>query len=271
MYKAYMPGAALRDVVRNYTIIHFQFDANQAPPPKQRSPKPEQKLVFYINGSVHLQDAHGTTRTPPPVAIYSHQTEKKNLKVSSDFYAFIVYFQPGVLHRLLHLPMTEFPGEYIDAENFFGTDLRFVNERLAAATDPMQMIAIVEQFLLTHHKKLIAPNAVDAVANYILHDPVAFSLDALADQANLSTRQFYRRFIQRIGLTPKFYSRLTRFNRAYHYKLIHPAVTWSAIAQEYGYTDYHHLEKEFKEFIGTTPKAWIVAELSAPERLLRLR
>lgn len=272
MYKAFLPSPFLCDFVRNYTIIHFQFDQQAAPPPKQRSPKPEQKIVFYIKGSVSLPDLQtGQVRTPPPVTIYSHQRDKRSLQVSSHFLALIIYLQPGVLHRLIGLPMSEFPNEYVDAELFFNTEVRLVSEQLAAAESPNAMISIVEQFLLSKCKRLIERSPIDAVANHILTDPTSFSLDALADQANLSTKQFYRNFVQRIGITPKLFSRMTRFNHAYQYKLLHPMTTWSSIAQEYGYTDYHHLEKEFKEFIGVTPTAWINTELKAPERLLKLR
>ncbi|WP_373493306.1 helix-turn-helix domain-containing protein [Aquiflexum sp.] len=168
--------------------------------------------------------------------------------------------------------MSGFPSDYVDAELVFNTEVRLVSEQLAAAAEnPALMFSIVEQFLLSKCKGLLVGRSIDAAANYILADPTSLSLEALADKANLSQKQFYRNFVERIGMTPKLFVRLTRFNHAYQYKLLHPVTTWSSIAQEYGYTDYHHLEKEFKEFIGVTPKIWINTELKAPERLLKLR
>ena len=97
------------------------------------------------------------------------------------------------------------------------------------------------------------------------------SLDVIAKQACLSTKQFYRRFTERIGISPKFFSRLARFNHAYQYKIAHPNVYWSSIAQQFDYTDYHHVEKEFKEFTALTPQQWIAEDQAAPERILHLR
>lgn len=272
IYKTFLPSTYLNNFVRNYTVIHFQFRKNEIPPTKQRSPKPEQKIVFYIKGSVNLTDTqNGRTRKPPSVAIYSHQISKRNLELSPEFLALIVFLQPGVLHRLIGIPMFDFPSGYVDAELFFGTEVRLISEQLATVESPSLMIPIIEQFMLSKCKQLNAKNAIDLVASHILSDPRSFSLDALADQANLSSKQFYRNFMHRIGMTPKYFSRLTRFNHAYQLKLINPATTWSSIAQEYGYTDYHHLEKEFKEFIGVTPNEWINTELKAPERQLKLR
>jgi AraC-like DNA-binding protein len=272
IYRTFLPSPYLNNFVRNYTVIHFQFRKNEILPTKQRSPKPEQKIVFYIKGFVNILDPQsGRTRKPPPVAIYNHQISKRSLEVSPEFLALIIYLQPGVLHRLIGIPLFDFPSDYVDAELFFGTEVRLISEQLAAIESPWLMIPIVEQFMLSKCKLLIARNAIDLVANHILSDPRSFSLDSLADQANLSSKQFYRNFIQRIGMAPKYFSRLTRFNHAYQFKLINPATTWSSIAQEYGYTDYHHLEKEFKEFIGVTPNEWINTELKAPERQLKLR
>ena len=112
---------------------------------------------------------------------------------------------------------------------------------------------------------------VDQVANYLLADPVHVSLDNVAKQACLSTKQFQRKFIERIGLSPKLFSRINRFNHAYHYKISHPNATWSSIAQEHYYTDYHHLEKEFKEFTALTPNEWLQQNQASPERILRLK
>lgn len=134
-----------------------------------------------------------------------------------------------------------------------------------------KMLPIVEHFLLAKCKQMEMKNSVDTIAAQLLTDPTSFSLDMIARQSCLSTKQFYRKFVQRIGISPKFFSRLSRFNHAYRYKLAHPNASWSYIAQEFHYTDYHHLEKEFKEFTGLAPQEWIKTDLAAPERILQLR
>lgn len=167
--------------------------------------------------------------------------------------------------------MMELLNEHCDAELFFGTEVRTVSERLALAKTPSAMIAIAEQFLLSKCKQLTVKSSIDTIASYLLSDPTSFSLDSMAQQACLSTKQFYRRFTERIGLSPKLFSRLSRFNHAYRYKIAHPSISWSSLAQEFRYTDYHHLEKEFKEFTALTPQEWTKTHLTAPERVLGLR
>lgn len=271
-YQNFFPCPELKEFVRNYTVIHLHFEPGESIPAKHRSPKAEQKIVFYIHGSVNLLDMQtGERSTPPPVSIFTHQLERKILQVSSDFFAIVVYLEPGTLYRLLKFPMTEFSQQYFNAGFFFTNELQLVREQLAEAKSIGAMIHIIERLLLARCKQSREKAPVDLVATNVLSDPTTFSLDSMAHHACLSTKQFYRKFTQRIGISPKYFSRLSRFNHAYQYKLTHPYVSWSSIAQEFAYTDYHHMEKEFKEFLGVTPGEWVKNELAAPERILKLR
>jgi len=272
IYKSFLPNLTLKEFVRNYTIIDFQFSSGEPVPLKQRSPKNEQKIVFYIKEPpiIHIS-ATDHFETPPPVSIFSHQMDKRTFQMQHEFRVLIIFFQPGALHRLLRLPMMELQNKICDAELFFGTEVRAVREQLALATSQSGMISAVEQFLVRKCRQLPVSSSIDRIALHIMADPASFSLDTIARQACLGTKQFYRRFTERIGIGPKLFSRLSRFNQAYQYKIKHPGVSWSSIAHEFQYTDYHHLEKEFKEFTSLTPGQWTMTHLSAPERILRLR
>jgi len=272
IFKSISSSPALQEFVRNYTLIHLQFDATRPVPFKHRPPKPEQGIVFYIKGHVNLQNfVTGRQQVPSKVSLFTHQLDRKIFQVSSEFFMFTVFLRPGILHRLINVPSTELNQDYHDAEIFFGTEVREVTEQLYAATTFSSMVAIIECFLLPRFNQMKKGTSVDEIANYLLADPTRFSLDDIARQACLSSKQFYRRFVERIGLSPKFFSRMTRFNLAYHYKIAQPNVSWSSVAQEFCYTDYHHLEKEFKEFTGLTPNEWLKQSEASPERVLQLR
>lgn len=272
IFKSLAPSPALQEFVRNYTLLQISFNNSQPIPFKHRPPKPEQGIVFYIKGHVLLHNlVTGDQQIPSPVSLFSHQTEKKIFQVSSDFFMFTIFLRPGVLHRLIGLPANDLKQDFHDAEQFIGTEVRAIMEQLCSANSFELMVSIIERFLLPKFKQMSRVALVDEVASYLLNDPTRASLDHLAGQACLSTKQFYRRFMERIGLSPKLFSRMTRFNHAYHYKIAHPHASWSSVAQEFYYTDYHHLEKEFKEFTGLTPNEWIKQNLASPERILHLR
>ncbi|MBB1286157.1 helix-turn-helix transcriptional regulator [Flavisolibacter sp. BT320] len=271
IYKQCMcPSPALQAYVRNYTLLHLKLDPCQSIPVKHRPPKPEQGIVFYIKGNVTLQTpVTGYLQVPSAVSLFSHQIDKKSFQISNEFLMFTVFLRPGILHRLTGVPAIEMKQDYHDAALFLGTQVNILAEQLATANTYSLIVDIIERFLLASFTRMKMTATVDDVADYLLANPTQFSLDEIARQTYLSTKQFYRKFVERIGISPKLFSRMARFNKAYQFKIIQPYASWSSIAQEFGYTDYHHLEKEFKEFTSLTPNEWLKQNQEAPERILR--
>lgn len=134
------------------------------------------------------------------------------------------------------------------------------------------MISIVEAFLhyLIRQQRMIQSRycslPIDRVSQFLLHNPTRFSLDWLADQACLSIKQFYNLFVQRVGVSPKLYARIARFDQTVKLKNAQPQKDWLSIALEYGYYDYQHLVRDYKEFTRLTPTEFSQKESHAPER-----
>jgi hypothetical protein len=53
-----------------------------------------------------------------------------------------------------------------------------------------------------------------------------------------------------MGLSPKLFARVTRFQMALDAKRISPAHTWLGVAHEFGYFDEMHMIRDFKNLGG---------------------
>jgi transcriptional regulator GlxA family with amidase domain len=80
-----------------------------------------------------------------------------------------------------------------------------------------------------------------------------FESARFADHARLSVRQYERRFLEEVGLTPKTFARTTRFQRALDAKRFYPQRTWLSIAHEFGYFDQMHMVRDFQILGGDAP------------------
>ena len=78
-------------------------------------------------------------------------------------------------------------------------------------------------------------------------------MDAVATETNISPRKLERAFLEHVGLSPKMYSRLVRFDQAVRGIGARGKVPWSQFALAHGYSDQAHFINEFKEFAGVTP------------------
>jgi AraC-like DNA-binding protein len=186
--------------------------------------------------------------------------------LAPEFLMFRVHFQPGALFRLLRVPLNEFGEDYCDAELVLSNEVRDASERLAAARSYAGMVEAVESYLVRSVATAVQNVLpLDRAAGRLTADPAHVSVDWLARQACLSPRQLNRKFTERIGVGPKLYSRLARFHRAYLFKRAHPTIAWPTVAIQFGYTDYQHMVRDFKQFTGATPGGWLQEDRGSPE------
>ena len=272
IYRYIVPDPVLQEFVRDYLIAHFTFDKDQDIPFKPYSPKPEQTITFLPKGNLTINNPlTGENQVVPNVSICGQQVSRYNFYLTSEYLMLRVHFHPGALFRLLHIPLSEFTDCWFDAESVIGREISDVNERLANCLNYAQMITIVEEYLTNKIRKVKADtHPLDQVATCLLINPTRFSLDWLAGQSFLCQRQFNRKFIERMGIGPKLYSRIVRFHKAYQYKEAHPQENWMSVAFLFGYVDYQHLVKDFKEFAHVTPNLWIKQDNQSPEKVLQL-
>jgi len=272
IYQHIKPNPVLQEFVSDYLIAHFVFDKNQPIPIKAFSPKPELAITFLPKGSLIMKNLlNGQRQKVPSASICGQQISRYNFYISSEYLMLRVNFHPGALYRLLRVPISEFVDNWFDAGPVVNREIIEVNERLANSPEYSDMIEIAEDYLTTKIKKVKTDiHSIDKVASIILANPSQFSLGRLASQACLCQRQFNRKFIERIGIGPKLFCRIVRFYKAYNYKEAHPHEDWLTIALLFGYSDYQHMVKDFKEFAQVTPNLWVSLDNQSPERILNL-
>ena len=92
-------------------------------------------------------------------------------------------------------------------------------------------------------------------------------MDDVASAANLSARHLERNFLEHVGLSPKLFARLVRFDHVVRDIAVRGDQSWSQFALAHGYSDQAHFINEFREFAGVTPTEF---ERESAEQLTRL-
>lgn len=270
IYKVIQPSPHLQSFVKDYLLLHFVFDKNAPVPVKPFPANTLQCLVFYVKGFVTAYDpTSGMSKTFPRIAINGSITSRLDFNVSHDYLLLSVGFHPAALSKFLRLPLTEFVDQRVDAEAILNPEIHKVQERMENATSYENIVQIAEEYLWKRIQNLKADfYPIDKVARLISENPSATTIENMASHACLSISQFERRFIQLTGITPKLFTRINRFYKAYQLKDQNPKMDWLRIAIEAGYYDYQHLVKDFKQFSNVTPHSLLDAQAQSPERIL---
>jgi AraC-like DNA-binding protein len=263
-----MPVPALQPFIRNYFLLHVNTKAiPQQERVKPMPPDADQSLFFYPRSQVYAISNHsGEKRASPSSIFVAQQTTRMNIQLGEDHLIIQVRFRPGFMFQFLgKMPITEFQGKEMDAEYLSDPGMKILNEQLRETNDYPQMIRMIETYLL---KRLASmqPNMlpIDRAILSLRNSKTPLSLSWLADQACLSNRQFERNFIERMGMSPKFYSRIARFDRAFKAKLETPAMDWLDVAYQCGYFDFSHLMRDFRQFAEVTPSMLIAQDTILP-------
>ncbi|GAB3341586.1 helix-turn-helix domain-containing protein [Larkinella ripae] len=260
--------STLHEFILRYEVFRFEFEKDVCLPVKYYTPRPEHCLTFYVRDPQRASSIDSPTLiTYPQSILYGIQNIPIYRYGGYDFWAIKVVFQPGMLYRLTGIPLQELTNTFIDAEAIWGHAIRDVCTRLNSSDDLAEMLQFVGEFLERLVKRACKNESpVDKAGQYILHQNQQVSLDQLADQSCLSVRQFIRKFDERMGVSPKTYDRIIRFDKAFRMKNKYPTLDWLSIALACGYCDYQHLAKDYKEFTHLTPASFLEMEKATTNR-----
>ncbi|WP_373495895.1 helix-turn-helix domain-containing protein [Aquiflexum sp.] len=250
------PHPELKGFINRIMLCHYHFDSGGRGKVYPHPPVPDHTLIFYLNDHVTCRNyfKDDTFKLPTSIVI-GPQVNRVDLTMGKDLLVIPVVFAPGGLHRMLGVPMYEMLGYPFDSTLFLGREIGEVNEKLLEATDYYHMVLIVENFLLQKVRKLKQILPIDMVLGELASTGQNIKIDQISHKACISVRQLERQFKERIGVTPKTYTKLLRLTKAWKFFENNPQATWSQIAHLCQYADQMHLIRDFKEFTGLTPTA----------------
>jgi AraC-like DNA-binding protein len=170
-----------------------------------------------------------------------------------------VHFRPGGASPFLGMPADELADTHVDLETLWGRRLAVeLRERLCAAATPAERFSLVEEALLSRLRQPPERHgAVPEALGAFERPGEELRVRDVAGLVGLSQRRFIQFFAAEVGLKPKLYSRVRRFQRARALARHAPAVDWARIAADCGYFDQSHLIRDFLAFSGLSPADYL--------------
>jgi len=162
-----------------------------------------------------------------------------------------VHFRPGGA-VLLGLPPGVIADTHVELAALWGSEVSFLRERLCEARDDAGRFAILEHALCVRMAEPPRQRQLIAAALPQLEHPDG-SVAAVARELGVSQRHFIQVFTEQVGMTPKRYARVRRFQRALTLANRAQPLPWAELAVKVGYFDQAHLCHDWRELTGLSP------------------
>ena len=250
-----IPSAALKGFVRVYAqreVSSFESGAVCVAEPVPA--RLEQTLEFQLGVPFTVHLSEGDLTTPEQVVVGAHvKGAVAKIDLRPGIVSFAVFLMPTGISQLFGIPVSEMSQRNYDAALVSGL-MRALREHLGACTTFEQRVRVMEDALLPLAARSRKRTLMSVVADHVfVRRGVIASVERLAADAGLGIRQFERLFLSEIGISPKLYARVARFQNALDMKIAAPGRTWLEIAHRLSYHDQMHMIRDFQLLGGHTP------------------
>ena len=173
----------------------------------------------------------------------------------------IVAFKRGKAYPFYPMPVSELTDHVVSADLIFRRAILDLREQLLAAASIHQMFLLVEKFLFQCAADRLSSEYTSRCMEYavssIVNRPNWLDFRQLSEQIGYSQKHFIGLFKRQVGVTPKQYLKIMRFQQAVLKMEIGQSIDWSYFAQQNGYYDQSHFINEFRIFSGFTPSEYM--------------
>lgn len=250
-----------RPELRPYVRAYAQRRWGAADPVLRESVPAQLEQVLNFELGVPPGMHHRECRISEPTWIGGAQTSFTGyMDLCPGVESFAVFFTPVGWSLLFNVPVSEITNRIVDAGAVASSGSRALWNRLGETPAFESRVQIVEDYLLDRVPCSSRQTTITAAASAIFHQYGAVNIAALASAHRLGLRQFERNFEREIGIAPKSFARIARFQSALDAKLASPRRTWLDIAHSFAYHDQMHMIHDFEQLAHSTP-AHLIAQM----------
>lgn len=166
------------------------------------------------------------------------------------------HFRAGGAFPFFNLPLGELHNEHVSLDVLWGGAAIRLRDRLLEEPTPEAKLRRFEQIMF---EQICQPLGQHRAVNYAL---VRLGADAaaitdLSNEIGISTRRLVDVFRDQVGLTPKLFARVQRFQNVIQNLPPEQDVDWVEVALDYGYYDQAHFVHDFRSFSGLSPSTYL--------------
>lgn len=241
--------------VANHTIDRFLPNGNV------------EIVVNLTDEPKYIYDNETLTQTQEYKKLWISGIRNKFISIPSGTGAemFIIEFKKGMVHPFLGRPLTEIAGQVVEGELILNEIFLELRDRLLETPPGAPMFLLAEAMLNKKFCNNLSVNPfIDFAVGCIVNNAACITVKNIADKAGYSSKHLINIFSNHVGVNPKVFLRIIRFQKAVQEIEAKGNINWVQLAIACGYYDQAHLIANFKEFSGFTPLEYVQAKGADP-------
>ena len=250
-FKFYKPCQQLRDYVRYYWI----FENNQ-PIETYTFPIGCPQIIFHKKSALYIPELN---TKQDKLTISGQVNFSSHISAEDSIEMIVVVFHPYAMSTFLNVPTSLFYNREVSGYGLENKILNGLAARVLDCEDNDYCINLIEQWLLSQlrnhstSKRELDIDRITAVIRQMYSTP-DIRISELASIACLSKKQFERVFLAMVGMNPKEYARIVRFQKSLKLMQNQPeSLSLAQIAYQCGYSAQSQVIREFRTLSGYTP------------------
>ncbi|MDW3649878.1 MAG: helix-turn-helix domain-containing protein [Bacteroidia bacterium] len=249
-YKEFQPSKALSDIVLRYYDISGKSSIEN-PYELSAFPLVNSSWVFHYGDIIQVEGQYYPTGNTLPRQYMLGQFNRP-IFIKHNFGTigvFGVVFRAGSAYRLNNNSQLDFKNLSVSLEDIYGRQFRSIPEKFFYAKNSVERVNIIEKLIKSCLARTDSQESIiDDVVLKIISNSGEINVGFWAKAHNINRSYLTNSFKKKVGLNIKEFAKIVRFNHALAYWKQFPDIKKSHLVGAFGYHDFSHLSKDFKEF-----------------------
>ncbi len=221
------------------------------------------QIIVNLADGFFREEASGVVQfqATAPSIVVGMQTQYSVVDTAAMRLLMGAVLRPGGTHGLFDIPADAFHNQVVSLDLVWGAEANRLRDRLREAPTIAEKFHWLEEALQRRAARRLAlhPSVRHALSAF-RRAPLIRRVMEVRRETGLSHRRFSQLFRQQVGLTPKLYCRVHRFQQVVEQIASGTHVDWAQIALAGGYSDQAHLANEFRAFSGISPGTYLASD-----------
>jgi len=255
-YEKFFPES---DNERALVECYYRWRGDASPTLELQSPPTGFGAIAIIASQPYVAwQAEGDKQIVPSAFACGLFTSNYHLQLSGPVDVTGVVLKPSALYAMFGLRMSTLVNNRIPLTMLNNNDVTTLPDRMNMEQGSRDRVSGLQKFIMDHAEVARARfSIVEDIIQWIDINRGSVTIDEVAAKFHVSRRYVETQFLEKVGVSPKFYARIRRFSYLSNIIVRTPDLNWQDIVHLGGFHDQSHLVKEFLKFNRMSPAEYV--------------